>query len=307
MPRDVHDIHNNPFSQHVDAYCLELESMKGASEHTVRNYRHDLHDFIRWTQRKGIDMQSITHRDIRLFLGELDAARYARKTILRKISALRGFYRWLKLHGYIEADPMPLLQAPKSVKTLPRSLSSSDMEKLLSVWCDEDDAQHMRNRAFLEFLYATGARISEAAALTVQRIDFSKRMVKVVGKGKKERIIPMHATCVKALHTYICNGRADLLNGRTSDAVFISSRGNTMSADALRKVFKESLLRAGLDTTYTPHDMRHTFATDLVEGGADLRSVQEMLGHASLSTTQIYTHVSINHLKDAHRKAHPRG
>ncbi|MBQ9691038.1 MAG: tyrosine recombinase XerC [Eggerthellaceae bacterium] len=295
------------YLEYVSSYCNELVHIKAASEHTIRNYRHDLEDFLRYAIRHDVDITRATHRDVRTYFGELNQAQYARKTILRKISALRGFYRWLRLHGHVESDPMPLLQAPKNIKTLPQSLSHQDMTKLLSVWAEGNNPQCQRNQAFLEFLYATGARMSEAASLTIHQLDLNHALVRVMGKGKKERIIPLYDACIKALSRYISDGRKTLLKTDSHDEVFISNRGNSMSADSLRKIFKQSLVRAGIDANYTPHDMRHSFATDLVEGGADLRSVQEMLGHASLSTTQIYTHVSVNHLKEAHRLAHPRG
>jgi len=165
----------------------------------------------------------------------------------------------------------------------------------------------MRNQALLEFLYACGARISEASGLLTVNVDFSSGQVKVFGKGSKERIIPVYDLALSTIEKYLATARPVLLGKKASDALFISTRGNAMSTDAIRTVFKGILERAGVDGSLSPHDVRHTFATNLLEGGADLRSVQEMLGHASLSTTQVYTHLSIAHLQEIHHQAHPRG
>lgn len=298
----------------LDGFTESLEVEKGASAHTVRSYRSDLESFLRWCDRKGVDPLHATHRDIRSYLGELDAARYARTTINRHLSSLHGFYAWLNVVGACDSDPSSALSGPKQSKHLPHVLKPAEMARLLSIYSPrtiDGETRHqsaldMRNQAILEFLYACGARISEAANLTMSDIDFDSKLVRLFGKGSKERIVPLHDFCINALVAYIEQGRDELSCGKASQYVFLSSRGNQMSADAMRKMFKQSVVIAGLDSNLTPHDMRHTFATDLLNGGADLRSVQEMLGHSSLSTTQIYTHLSPNRLKSAHLQAHPR-
>ena len=209
--------------------------------------------------------------------------------------------------GLVESNPADVVSAPKLARSLPRTIPPADMARLLSVWRGSDKPADMRNRAILEFLYACGARISEASGLLLENVDFDAGQVRVFGKGSKERIVPLHEIAIASMRDYLFNARPVLLAGKESPYFFVSTRGNQMSPDALRKMFKQSLLAAGLDQTLSPHDMRHTFATDLVEGGADLRSVQEMLGHSSLSTTQIYTHVSVSHLKEEHRRTLPRG
>lgn len=299
----------------MDAFCDALRIERNASEHTVRAYRVDLADYARWAHREGLDPVAVTHRQLRRYLGDLDQARYSRTTVNRRLSALRGFFRWLVATGEAQEDPAGILQGPKQAKNLPRHIRAADMARLLSVHGrrDADGSPReqtpvdMRNLALLEFLYACGARVSEASGLRTADVDFSRGQVKVFGKGAKERIIPLHDLALDSMKTYLHFGRAKLLNGRESPFFFVSTRGNRMGADAIRKMFKAALRAAGLDETLSPHDMRHTFATDLLEGGADLRSVQEMLGHASLSTTQIYTHLSPERLKQVHRRAHPRG
>ncbi len=298
----------------VDEYESALVAEHGASTHTVRAYRTDIEAFLRWCTRVDVDPLSATHRQLRSYLGDMDAARYARTTVNRRLSSLRGFYDWLNVTGRCETNPASALSGPKAARHLPHVIQPEEMFRLLSVHNSRDHLgnertqtpEDIRNQALLEFLYACGARISEAAGLKMGSVDFEGRLVKVFGKGGKERVIPLHDLCIDALRTYIATARGELLGEKQSEFVFVSTRGNPMSADAMRKVFKAAVRRAGLDEGLSPHDMRHTFATDVLAGGADLRTVQEMLGHASLSTTQIYTHVSASSLKAAHKLAHPR-
>ena len=302
-------------ASHVEAFCAALQVEDNASAHTVRAYRTDLHDFLRWAQREKLDPLHVGHRQLRRYLGELGRAQYSRRTINRRLSAIKGFFRWLNVCGIIDEDPASVLQGQKQEKGLPRMIKSSDMAKLLSVYGKRDGSgapreqtpTDMRNLALLEFLYACGARVSEASGLMLSNVDFKNGQVKVFGKGRKERIIPLHELALYSMRSYVYAARPRLLKEKQSEAFFVSTRGNPMTPDAIRKMFKEALRLAGLDMTLSPHDMRHTFATDLLEGGADLRSVQEMLGHASLSTTQIYTHLSADRLKQVHAQAHPRG
>ena len=288
-------------------YCDMLVVERNSSQHTVRNYRLDLLDFGRWAARSSVNPLCATRRDMRSYLGDLDYAQYSRRTVNRRLSSIRSFFRWLAAEGLVESNPTDVVSGPKLARSLPRTIPPADMARLLSVWRGSDKPADMRNRAILEFLYACGARISETSGLLVDNVDFDTAQVRVFGKGSKERIVPLHELAIASMRDYLFNARPALLVGKESPYFFVSTRGNQMSPDALRKMFKQSLLVAGLDQTLSPHDMRHTFATDLVEGGADLRSVQEMLGHSSLSTTQIYTHVSISHLKEEHRRTLPRG
>lgn len=299
----------------VDSFCEAMHIEHNASMHTVRAYHTDLSDYLRWAYREHIAPLEATHKQLRRYLGELDRAQYSRTTINRRLSALRSFFRWLNVTGASDCDPASVLQGPKQTKSLPHVIRAVDMVKLLSVYGKRDLSGNqreqtpvdMRNQALLEFLYACGARISEASGLLRINVDFERGQVKVFGKGSKERIIPLHDMAVSSMYTYEKFARPKILKDHVCDYFFVSTRGNGMGTDAMRKMFKEALRAAGLDETLSPHDMRHTFATDLLDGGADLRSVQEMLGHASLSTTQIYTHLSPGRLKKVHAQAHPRG
>lgn len=298
----------------VDAFCVAMTVEHNASSHTVRAYHIDLMDYLRWAKRERVDAVAVTHRQLRLYLSELDRAQYSRTTINRRLSALRSFFRWLNVTGVVDEDPASVLSGPRQQKSLPHVIRAGDMVKLLSVYGARDASGNpraqtfvdMRNLALLEFLYACGARVSEASGLLTVNVDFGSSQVKVFGKGSKERIIPLHDMAVSSMRAYATTARPMILRDRTCDYFFVSTRGNRMGTDAIRKMFKEALREAGLDETLSPHDMRHTFATDLLDGGADLRSVQEMLGHASLSTTQIYTHLSPSRLKQVHARAHPR-
>ncbi len=298
----------------VETFCYEFKSERNVSAHTLRAYRSDLLDYARWCAREELDITKVTHRQMRRYLSMLDEAQYQRSTINRKLSALRTFYQWLCVTGRSECDPATVLQGPKQPKSLPHVVQPQDMVKLLSVHAAVDvngnprqqTLNDVRDQALLEFLYACGARISEASSLLVSNVDFAAAQVKVFGKGSKERIIPLHDLALSSMRIYLRIARTQLLGNHHCEYFFVSSRGNRMGTDAMRKMFKATVAQAGLDNRLTPHDMRHTFATDLLEGGADLRSVQEMLGHANLSTTQVYTHLSPAHLQEVHAQAHPR-
>ena len=298
----------------VDGFIESLKVSKAVSPHTEKSYRSDLEAFMRWCDRNDVDPMRANHRQLRAYLGELDAAQYARSTINRHLSALHGFYGWMSMQGIVENDPSSVLSGPKLSRHLPHVLKADEMDRLLAVHGPVDAAGEpreqtpadVRDQAILELFYACGARISEVAGLDVTDVDFSSQLVRLFGKGSKERIVPLHDLCVSTLRAYLRDARPVLLGSKASERLFISTRGNPMSADAIRAMFKRTVRAAGLDENLSPHDMRHTFATDLLDGDADLRSVQEMLGHASLSTTQIYTHLSTARLKEAHSQAHPR-
>lgn len=301
--------------EQLDQFCESLQFERALSVHTIRNYRNDILDYLRWAQRNKVDPFGLKHRQMRRYLADLDKAKYAKTTINRHLSALKTFFSWMSSRGLIDADPVSALVGPKTGSHLPKVIKPKDMAKFLSVHAPRDlngnareqTIEDMRDQAVLELLYACGARVSEASNLLLENVDLDHMQVKLFGKGSKERIVPIHELAADAMRAYSLYARFKLLDGKDSEFFFISSRGNKFSDAAIRKMFKATLSEAGLDTSLTPHAMRHSFATDILAGGADLRSVQEMLGHASLSTTQIYTHISPDRLKEAHKLAHPRG
>lgn len=290
----------------IDEWCTRLAHVRRLSDNTVRGYRQDLESFSAWARREGVGPLALSHRELRRYLRELNDAGYAASTVARHLSALRGLYRWMLREGLCSSASVSVVCGPRLPKTLPRTMSDAEAEALIGS-CGGGEPADLRDRALIELLYATGARISEAAGLGLGDLDFSRRQVTLFGKGSRERIEPLYDRAVAALRAYLERGRPELVRAeRPTDAVFVSTRGNPMSADALRTRFELRVRAAGLDGDLTPHAMRHTFATELLSGGADLRSVQELLGHASLSTTQIYTHLSVERLKQAARSAHPR-
>lgn len=290
----------------IDDYLRFLSGVRNLSENTTRAYGNDLGAFLAWVRREGVRPLSLSHRELRSYLLELTRAGYSSKTISRHLSALRGLYRWMLREGRCESAAVTAIASPKLARSLPRTMSDADASALLAS-CSGTDPVDLRDRAFLEVLYATGARISEVSGLRLGDLDPRQGQVRLFGKGSKERVVPLYRAALERVSAYVGAGRPALVReGRSGDALFLSTRGNPMSADALRTVFERRVAQAGLDPALTPHAMRHTFATELLGGGADLRSVQELLGHESLATTQIYTHLSIERLKEAARRAHPR-
>lgn len=285
-------------------FARHLEIERGLSINTVRAYCLDIRSYLDWAARSGLDPLQVEYRPFRRYLVELNAAGYTSKTTSRRLSAIRTFFKYLNVQGATQLNPAAATSSPKVGHDLPRKTSDSDIARLLDV-CD-DDAVGLRDRAFLELLYASGARIAELARLKLGDVDYSDASVRLFGKGSKERIVPLYPLALDAVDRYVRQGRMRPMGTGRTDALFVSTRGNAMSADSLRRVFKQRAAQAGLDPSLHPHDMRHAFATDLVEGGADLRSVQELLGHATLSTTQVYTHLSLQHMKDVYKNAHPR-
>lgn len=299
----------------IERFIGSWRTERNPSENTVRAYRIDLLDYARWAKRTRVDGLHPAHRQLRRYLSQLEQAQYSRATVNRRLSAVRTFFQWLNVNGIVSEDPASALSGPKQPHRLPHHLRPQDVAALLGVYGKRLDSQgrdermpsEMRNQALLEFLYACGARISEASGLLLSAVDFDQGQCRVLGKGAKERIVPLHDLALSSMHTYLLFARPLLVKDKECPYFFVSTRGNQMGTDAMRKMFKQALAAAGLSSTITPHDLRHTFATDVLSGGADLRSVQEMLGHASLSTTQIYTHTTLERLGAEHHRAHPRG
>ena len=301
----------------ADNFLSYLARVRNYSPNTAAAYAQDLDCFLIWASNCGIDVLQATHRDFRRFLSSLSGAGYAKTTVNRRLSAERSFYSWLVREGVIESNPAAVVSSPKLTKPLPHVLSQEDVEKLLKC-ADASTPAGALDAALVELLYASGARIGEVASLDVDRIDFSDKSVRLFGKGSKERIVPLYPAALRALDAYLAHARPVLLanhkGGLAAEeaadaqrALFINARGARMSERSLRARFEKLLARAGLAGMATPHTMRHTFATEVLDGGADLRSVQEMLGHASLSTTQIYTHLTPERLREVSLRAHPRG
>lgn len=289
----------------LDRFIEHLESERGLSVHTVRAYRSDLMRFLEWAERSALDPFDLTHKRLRLYLAELDRARYSRRTIARRLASIRAFFGFLLAQDVIESDPSTVLSTPKIPRRLPTVVSTDVLSQLLDA-PDPTTPTGLRDRAVLELLYATGMRVSELSGLDLGDIDLNQGQVRVMGKGSKERIIPVHSYSAARVRSYVRDARPRLAKAPSPDALFLSSRGNRLAPDAVRRVVHSHMESTGARLGVTPHTLRHSFATALIERGADLRTVQELLGHVALSTTQIYTHVGKKRLREIHRDSHPR-
>lgn len=296
---------SNSGAEHVDRFLTRLAVERGASPHTVRAYAGDLGRYLDWAERAGVDPLRPTHRQLRSYLAELDRARYARRTVARRLSALRTWFAYLVEEGVVDSDPASVLSTPKTSARLPRLVPTQELFALLDA-PDASTPVGVRDRAVLELLYASGVRVSELSGLKLSGLDLPQGQITVMGKGSKERSLPIHPKAVQCLRDYLASARPALAKPTSPDVVFLSSRGNRLSEDAIRRLFKKYVQVAGGSASLSPHAMRHTFATHLLEAGADLRTVQELLGHVALSTTQIYTHLSVRRLQEVHRSSHPR-
>ncbi|HEY6148367.1 MAG TPA: tyrosine recombinase XerC, partial [Thermoanaerobaculia bacterium] len=255
-------------------------------------------------------LSSIDALAVRSHLAALHRARLSNRSLSRHLSTLRSFFRWACREGHLEKNPASALPAPRTPKTLPRALTLADTESLLEA--GEDDAFAERERALFELLYGTGLRVSEAAGLDVEDVDLPSRIARVTGKGGKERLVPFGEPAAEALHDYLPL-RARLRAGAARDSsrtdgepLFVNARGGRLTTRSMARLLKRRLRAAGLPAQISPHALRHTFATHLLQAGADLRAIQELLGHASLSTTQKYTHLDAARLAEVYRRAHPR-
>jgi integrase/recombinase XerD len=287
---------------------LELE--RGLSRNTLEAYRSDLLQFGEFLGRRRLTLVRTQHGDIAAFLSELTSGGPERKpvaasTLARKVAALRSFYRHLRREGVLEHDPTAELRGPRKTRTLPRVLSREEVARLLAE-PRGTDPRALRDRALLELMYACGLRASEATALELADVDLEEGVLCARGKGSKERIVPIGRQAVAALRAYSRSGRPLLLGAGAESRLFVNHRGACLTRQGLYKIVQGHARRAGLADKMSPHTLRHSFATHLLAGGCDLRSLQEMLGHADLATTQVYTHLSAERLKDAYFSAHPR-
>jgi site-specific recombinase XerD len=286
----------------LDAYMAWMRG-RGMSPATLRAYAADLRQLDRWLAAAGIGPEEADDLTLRRFAAHLGTLRYAPATAARKLSAARGAYGFMLDRGLVERNPAALVPGPRQVRTLPATLSEPEMEELFDRPVVADP-RRLRDRALLELLYGCGLRASEACGLRIADVDADEGTVRVTGKGGKERVVPLGGAAADALGRYLRTGRPRLGRPET-DRVFLSVRGRPLGPTDVRRALRRELDAAGL-AQRPPHALRHTFATHLLEHGADLRSIQELLGHASVGTTQVYTHVSVRHLRAAHAASHPR-
>jgi len=293
-------------NEEIKIFLTYIESERGLSEHTVRNYCSDILQFQSFFEdlRKNKSVSEITASDVREFLSSVMKKGDRRTSMARKLSALRSFFNFLHKEGIIEKNPAAELSIPKMPKRLPLFLNVDEVFRMLDQKNDEGFT-NIRDIAILEFLYGTGIRVGELVSVDNRQIDFDSRTVKILGKGKKERIVVFGEKAAQALTNYMA-----LKDGMglqvSSDALFVNSRGGRLTARSVGRIVEKYIKLCGISKKVSPHKLRHTFATHLLNAGADLRTIQELLGHSNLSTTQKYTHVGIEKLVETYDKFHPR-
>ncbi len=293
--------------RYVQKFLDYLAIEKNSSPHTILNYSHDLREFCSFMGETGPEKADLV--SLRRYLAELKQKNLAKATLARRLATLRSFYRFLTREGYLKKNPVTILKSPKQDKRLPIVFSEKDIDRLLAFAAEK--LVDFRDRAILETIYSTGCRVSEIVGLNLSDVDFLSGLVRVLGKGRKERVSPVGDRALKALRAYIEKRKGtDAGKNERTNPLFLNhsdhKRGSRLTARSIRRVLDRRFREAALAGKISPHALRHSFATHLLNRGADLRSVQELLGHANISTTAIYTHVSSERLKEVYDKAHPR-
>jgi integrase/recombinase XerC len=300
-------------SNFIKGFLTYLKVQKNASPHTLNSYQQDLQQFMDFYLQQYaeelIDFHQINTQIIRHYLSELQTGSYQRRSIARKIAALRSFCRYLCHWEYLEHNPFVGIKTPKLERILPKFLHPQEVELLLSA-PDGSTVFGMRDRAILETLYATGVRVSELVGLNIDNLELDYGCMRVYGKGRKERIVLIGSAGIKAMRVYLTAARTELLSRnrkKTAEkAIFLNKAGTRLTDRSIRRIIDNYIGQVSLEKSVSPHTLRHSFATHLLNNGADLRSVQELLGHVNLSTTQLYTHVTKERLRSVYSKAHPR-
>ena len=283
--------------RYIEKFIRYLEIEKNYSKHTILNYRLDLLGFKGFLA--DLDLEKVDYLFLRKYLAQLKEKKLSNRSVNRHLSTLRSFFRFLNREGLLKTNPMVILSSPKQEKHLPLFLTEEEVSKLIEAALPKDE-RGLRDRAILETFYSTGIRISELAGLSIEDIDFIGGIVKVMGKGKKERLVPIGERAIASIRAYLDSRK------KQADTLFLNKSKKRITTRGIRNIVRKYILNAGIRRGVSPHTLRHSFATHLLNRGADLRSVQELLGHANLSTTQIYTHLTTDRLKSVYDKAHPR-
>lgn len=287
--------------RYIDKFINYLKVEKNSSKHTIINYSVDLRAFAGFLGDK--DLTTVDHFTLRKYLAEMRARNFSKRTVARKLASLRTFFKFLYREGHLKTNPISAILTPKLDKKLPVFLDVEKMAKLIQS-PPTDTTAGLRDRAIMETLYSSGLRVSELVGLDEDDIDFISGVMKVLGKGSKERLVPIGDIAMKAIRTYMARRNKEKV--RDKDAVFLNKSGRRLTDRGVRRVIDKYIKVCSIVEHVSPHSLRHSFATHLLDRGADLRSVQELLGHMNLSTTQIYTHVTMERLKSVYDKAHPR-
>ena len=290
--------------EQIDRFLDALWMERGVSDNTLAAYRSDLQKYALWLDKNNCEMTAAQEGDLRIYLSSMQGK--TARTMARHLSSIRRLYSYLVREGIMKHDPSARVEAPKIGRQLPKSLTETEVEALLKA-PDTGTSLGLRDRAMLEFLYASGLRVSELISLQTGQVNLRQGVVRVLGKGNKERLVPLGEEAIEWLTRYQGSARIELLGKNISDALFPTKRGNAMSRQAFWYLIKRYAVLAGINKTISPHMLRHAFATHLLNHGADLRVVQMLLGHSDISTTQIYTHIAQERLKKLHAEHHPRG
>ncbi|WP_309384235.1 site-specific tyrosine recombinase XerD [Cerasicoccus frondis] len=294
------------FEEPLQSFLATLQLERGLADYTLEGYESDLRQFIAFLKSKRVaDWQAVQGEHLSDWIGSLSDEDYAVSSLARKLTAVRGMAKHLVAERWRKDVFSELVRGPRLTRKLPGALSADEVDKLLSA-PDETTPQGLRDRAMLELMYSSGLRVSELCGLTLQAVDMESGLLRVFGKGSKERVVPLGSHASKALERYLDVGRPKLVKPRTGSELFLSQWGRALSRKTFWVMIKKTAKLAGIDAPVKPHLLRHSFATHLLEGGADLRAIQEMLGHADIATTQIYTYVKGQSLAAAHDKHHPR-
>lgn len=311
----------------LEQYLRDLFTGRNASPYTIRNYRQDTRHFLAYLARRGRSWRDVDRRLARDYLGEQAQAGTARSSIVRRLSALRGFYRWLVRHGHLRHNPLTEVHTPRETVSLPTPLKVSEAQSLVGggpPLAEDSPAPRragyppgggrraggaplaLRDHAILELLYGAGLRVSELVSLNQNEVNLRRRQAWVTGKGSKARMVVFGQPCAEALRRYLADGRPRLQGPHSGEALWLNAKGDRLTVRSVQTLVKRAAAQAGIERRVTPHSLRHSFATHMLEGEADLRVIQELLGHASLATTQVYTHVSPLQARRVYLASHPR-
>ncbi len=294
------------FDRQLAAFLTYLQVEKGYADNTLAAYKRDLKQFGVYLQENETDLAEVDYRQARHFLVYLQNKGLSKSSIARKSASLKSFYRFLKQDEVIEDDSVALLSAPKKAKRLPETASQVDMEEFFETFMHKTDPISLRDRAIFELLYGSGLRVSELVALDTTDVSHIDRLLRVMGKGSKERLVPVGTKAKEAINAYLAEGRDRLDKKHDTQALFLNQQGGRLTTRGVEYLLEQYIKKGALHYHLTPHGFRHSFATHLLDNGADLRVIQELLGHESLSTTQIYTEVSKTQIQHVYFKAHPR-
>ena len=291
---------------YLSEFLENIEYQRGYSENTIINYEIDIEEFISFLKSEAIEnIKDVNYNVVRSYLMELYNKKYSRNSVSRKLSSLRSFFKFLHNKNKITMNPFNLISSPKKEKRLPKFLYNEDIEKIFDV-PDKNTPLGQRDILVLELLYDTGIRVGELVNIKIKDIDYNNRTIRILGKGNKERIVLFGIYLEDILNMYLNDGRIKILNGKNSEYLILNGHGNNITTRGVRLIIENIIKKSSIKTHATPHTLRHTFATHLLENGADLLTVKELLGHSSLSSTQVYTHITNERLRNVYLKSHPR-